>query len=102
MYVDGNRSGVSNITVPDKMVIEFNTDTPTIPDYSIYADIYGQYPTIELFTYDVDNINNRIRRPEAPYFNMILNYANEYVIDSIIFGTFGEGSQKGFITISKY
>lgn len=88
----------SSQSVPtQKAIIEFNTDTPTIPDYSIYADVYGQTPTIELFT--IDENNNRIKRPEFPYFNMILNSANEYVIGSIVFGTFGEGAQVGFITI---
>jgi hypothetical protein len=99
MYVEGSSQSNQQLP-PQKAVIEFNTDTPTIPDYSIYADVYGQYPTIEMFTYDVDNVNNRIKRPELPYFNMILGDDGvTYVIDSIIFGTFGEGAQVGFITI---
>jgi len=80
-----------------KKVIDFNTDTPTIPDYSIYADIYGQYPTIEIFT--IDELGNRIKRPEMPYFTI---NGISGLIETIIFGVFGEGVQTGFITISKY
>lgn len=81
-------------TIPiNKTIIPFGTDTPTIPDYSIYRDIYGEFPTIELFTYDESN--NIIKRTEQPYFIMALGK-----VSSIVFGTFAEGSLIGFITIS--
>ena len=88
-------SSSENPFIPiEKAIIPFGTDTPTIPDYSIYADIYGQVPTIELFTYDVDG--NLIKRVEQPYFTLV-----DGLISSISFGTFGDGSQIGFITIAR-
>lgn len=106
-YAGGYGVSISNVNnttnnganAIDPFILEFNTDQPQISDYSIYADIYGQTPTIELFT--IDENNNRIKRPEQPYFNMILNDANEYIINSIVFGTLSDGIQTGFITIKK-
>lgn len=102
-YAGGYSSSITNINsnnqtlIIQPAIIQFNTDVPAIQDYSIYAGIYGQYPTVEIFT--IDENNNRVCRPEKPYFNMILNDAGEYIIDSIIFGVFPEGIQTGFITI---
>lgn len=88
-------TNVQNPFIPiEKAIIPFGSDSPTIPDYSIYADVYGQVPTIELFTYDVDG--NLIKRVEQPYFTLVNG-----LISSISFGTFGDGSQIGFITIAR-
>jgi len=91
-----NVGGGGQLIPINKQIIEFNTATPTIPDYSIYADIYGQYPTIEMFT--IDEFGNRIKRPEMPYFTI---NGTTGLIETIVFGIFGEGAQIGFITIGK-
>jgi len=98
IYTGGSISNISggDLIVTGKEIIPFTTATPGIPDYSIYADIYGQYPTIEMFT--IDELGNRIKRPEYPYFTLNITTG---LIETIIFGTFGEGIQTGFITISK-
>lgn len=97
-YLGDNYQNIStygwNTAIVDKLIIPFGSDSPTIPDYSIYADTYGQVPTIELFTYDVDG--NLIKRVEQPYFTLVNG-----LISSISFGTFGDGSQIGFITIAR-
>lgn len=92
---NGGNVNIQNIAPRiDKTIIPFGSDSPTIPDYSIYADTYGQVPTIELFTYDADG--NLIKRVEQPYFTLVNG-----LISSISFGTFGDGSQIGFITIAR-
>lgn len=76
-----------------KTIIEFNTDTPSIPDYSIYADIYGQWPTIDIYTRDI--YGSLIKRSELPYFTFVNG-----LIDTVVFGTLADGVQEGFITIA--
>lgn len=97
-------SGAQQINVPDKAIIEFETDTPRIDTYEPYLETYGKYPTVRLYTYDESN--NRIERPEKPYFLMYLKIyddaTTELLISAVEFGTLSDGVQRGFITISRY
>lgn len=69
-------------------------DTPTIINYkTLFAPVYGQLPTVRLFTTNEDG--NRIERPEKPCF--ILDVNGE--IESITFGELADGAQTGFIKI---
>lgn len=77
-----------------KAVIEFeNTNTPLIEDYNtLYAPVYGQFPTVTLY---VVVAGARIERTERPYFTFI-----DGLIDTISFGQLDD-TYTGFITISK-
>jgi hypothetical protein len=99
-YTSSFRNTVYNnaVNTTPKTVIEFNTDTPVVADYTIYAKTYGQYPTIEIFTYD--EYNNIIQRPEKAYFHRTYDAdLDKYLISSIEFGTLSDGVQVGYITI---
>lgn len=83
---------VSNYIEPT--IVEFTAiDNPSIPDYSIYSDTYGQYPSIKLYEIDIDG--NRIERTEKPYF-----YIVDDLISSIVFGILPD-IINGFILIGK-
>ncbi|MGE5052055.1 MAG: hypothetical protein ACM3KI_11175 [Bacillota bacterium] len=104
-FIDSRtETGTRQLNVPDKAIIEFNTDTPRIDTYEPYLETYGKYPTVRLYTYD--ELNNRIERPEKPYFLMYLKIyddaTTELLISAIEFGTLSDGVQQGFITISRY
>lgn len=90
--VSTSQRSSSTVNPPQKAVIEFNTDTPTIPDYSIYADVYGQWPSIWMYTRDI--YGSLIDRPEKPYYHF-----ENGLIDWIEFGALSDGVQEGFIVI---
>lgn len=85
---------VDDSTSVNPFVLDFtSTDVPSIPDYTIYSALYGQYPTIKLFEIDISG--NRIERTEKPYFTIVSN-----LITAVSFGTLPEPIS-GFILISK-
>lgn len=81
-------------------VIAFETDKPSIADYSIYEAAFGPYPEVKLYT--IDESGNRVARPELPYFVMV-----DGKIDSVLFTAMVDGEllplpdgiQTGIITI---
>lgn len=95
-YFSYSNTNVNNNTGIAKTVIEFvDEDEPSVLLYDTdYAPDYGQYPTVAIFT--IDPSGNRIERSEKPYFIML-----DGKIDSIVFGTFADGLQTGFITIGR-
>lgn len=97
-YVSGTKNNSVNVggivPVINPAIIEFTTtDTPNIPDYTIYSALYTQYPTIKLF--ETDGSGNRVERTEKPYFTIVAG-----LITSVSFGTLPEPIT-GFILISK-
>lgn len=96
-YFSYSNTNVNNNTGIAKTIIEFvNEDFPEVLLYDTdYAQDYGQYPTIALFTIDGDG--NRVERSEKPYF--VMNVDNK--IESVNFGTLADGEQTGFISIGR-
>lgn len=95
----GNTIIINNTTTNTggytKEIISFTaTATPEITDYTgSYATVYGQFPTISLYTYDEDD--NLIQRTEKPKF--IMGGVIPHIV-SIIFDL-GEPAT-GFIILS--
>ena len=91
--IDANQVLTVNV---EPTIIPFTaSSTPTIPNYSIYAAIYGQTPTINLYeNYTEDTVTYRRLRPEGA--NLTLTGG---LITSVGFGTF-DPLISGFIKIS--
>lgn len=81
------------------LIIPFTaTDFPNISDYSIYEYPYGQYPSIELYTYDENN--NVISRAEKAIFNRAYDAdTDSYKITDINFGALSDGNQTGYMKL---
>ena len=78
-----------------KLIPFTDSSEPSIPDYSIYAAIYGQTPTIDLYEYYTEDTVTYLRkRPET--FNAILV---DGLITSVGFGIF-DPVISGFIKIT--
>lgn len=103
-FFDSRTQQGSAISVPDKAIIEFETDTPRIDTYEPYLEVYGKKPTVRIYTYDT--LGNIIERPEKPFFltyeKIYDDMTTEILISAIEFGTLSDGVQTGFITISRY
>jgi hypothetical protein len=81
------------LDIVSKKIIPFgSTDTPSIPDYSIYAEQYGQYPSVEL--YFVNEAGNRARYSAEP--EILFDLGGK--ISSINFGTLPEAIT-GYISL---
>lgn len=83
-------------------VIEFETATPGIEDYSVYEDRFGVVPDVRMYTEDA--LGNWIPRPELPYYIRLEGKIVSIVFTAIVNGVqipLVDGVQKGFIVLRK-